>query len=173
MELLAQSNVSVLRGASSPEALVERAAQFGHQSIALVDHQGFYGSARAHVEAKKLGLKAIVGTTIDSLPAFAQLPLLTKSRTGYQNLSRFLTRYHCEQNVNNLSSLDLTGIHAVLTPESLARPTKKKLLAAARDLLRHFGPGNVSISLFRHFHGEERLNPCRISRIFSKSPHCE
>ena len=159
MELLAKSNFSFLRGASSPEALVERAAQFGHQSIALVDHQGFYGSARAHVEAKNLGLKAIVGTTIDSLPAFAQLPLLTKSRTGYQNLSRFLTRYHCEQNVNNLSSLDLTGIHAVLTPESLARPTKKKLLAAARDLLRHFGPGNVSISLFRHFRrGEERLN---------------
>ena len=159
MELLAKSNFSFLRGASSPEALVARAAALGHRSLALVDHMGFYGSARAHAEARNLGIKAIVGTTIDTFPGFAQLPLLVKSRTGYQNLSRFLTRCHCEQDVSSFSGHDLAGLHAVLTPDSLGRPGKKHLLAAARDLIHHFGPGNVSIALFRHFRrGEEQIN---------------
>lgn len=159
MELLAKSNFSFLRGASPPEALVERAAALGHQSLALVDHMGLYGSARAHTAAQQAGLHAIVGTTLDQLPHFAQLPLLVKSRIGYQNLSRFLTRCHCEQDVKDFVGYDLSGLHAILTPESLSHPTKKTLLAAARFLLHHFKPGNVSIALFRHFRrGEDRLN---------------
>ena len=56
VELLAKSNFSFLRGASPPEELVNRAAKLGYQSIALVDHMGFYGSARAHADALKVGI---------------------------------------------------------------------------------------------------------------------
>ena len=159
MELLAKSNFSFLRGASSPESLVQRAAALGHHSIALVDHMGFYGSARAHAEAKKVGIKAITGATLESVLGFHQLTILNKSRSGYQNLSRLLTSLHCEQNVNNLSGHDLNGNHAILTPESLHNPTKESLLRAAKKLLDHFGPDNVSIALFHHFRrGEEKTN---------------
>lgn len=164
MELLAKSNFSFLRGASSPEELVSRAAELGHRSIALVDHMGFYGSARAHSEAQKVGIKAITGATLEkvtlkSSPEFHQLTILNKSRTGYQNLSRLLTSLHCQPGMNAFAQQDLTGNHAVLTPESLLKPTKANLLAAAKILLHHFGPGNVSIALFRHFRrGEDRIN---------------
>ena len=75
MELLAKSNFSFLRGASTPEELVNRAAKLGHQSIALVDHMGFYGSARAHAEAQKVGIKAITGATLESVSEFHQLTM--------------------------------------------------------------------------------------------------
>lgn len=159
MELLAKSSFSFLRGASSPEALVRRAAELGHQSLGLIDHMGFYGSARAHTEAQKHGLKAIVGATLENLSLFSNLTILNKSRTGYQNLSRLLTTLHCTSDTPRLADVDLTGTHAVLTSESLHKTTKRQLLKAATELKHNFGPGNVSIALCRHFRrGEERRN---------------
>lgn len=159
MDLLAKSSFSFLRGSSSPEALVRRAAELGHRSLGLVDHMGFYGSARAHAEAKKMGIHAVVGATLEKVSLFSNLTILNKSRTGYQNLSRLLTILHCEQLENNPLEADLTGMHAVLTPESLENPTKARLLASATELRDRFGSGNVSIALFRHFRrGEEKRN---------------
>jgi len=159
MELLAKSSFSFLRGASSPEALVRRAAELGHRTLGLIDHMGFYGSARAHAEAQKVGIKALVGATLENVSQFSNLTILNKSRTGYQNLSRLLTTLHCEQHVNNFQEADLTGMHAVLTPESLKHPTKDRLLSATSELRDRFGPGNLSIALFHHFRrGEEKRN---------------
>ena len=162
MELLAKSSFSFLRGASQPEALVRRAAELGHTSLGLVDHMGFYGSARAHAEAQRTGLKAITGATLENVSHFHHLTILNKSRTGYQNLSRLLTSLHCEENeekTNHFSNHNLTGMHAVFTPDSLRRPTKARLLAAATELRDHFGPANVSIAVWKHFRrGEEKRN---------------
>ena len=159
MELLAKSSFSFLRGSSSPEALVRRAAELGHRTLGLIDHMGFYGSARAHAEAQKIGIKALVGATLENVSQFSNLTILNKSRQGYQNLYRLITTLHCEQNVNNFETINLTGMHAILTPESLKNPTKAHLLSAATELRDRFDPGNVSIALYRHFRrGEEKRN---------------
>lgn len=47
-EFHARSSFSFLRGSSQPEELVHRAAELGYGAIAIADHGGFYGSARAH-----------------------------------------------------------------------------------------------------------------------------
>ena len=159
MELLAQSNFSFLRGASSPEALVRRAAQLGHASLGLVDHMGYYGSARAHAEAQKVGIKAITGATLENVSSCRSLTILNKSRAAYQNLSRLLTSLHCKSKSDPLASHDLTGMHAVFTQRSLARLTKSDLLATVTRLQNYFGPGNLSLALSRHFlRGEEKRN---------------
>ena len=46
-EFHARSAFSFLRGSSEPEKLMLRAAELGLQTIAITDHGGFYGSARA------------------------------------------------------------------------------------------------------------------------------
>lgn len=159
MELLAKSSFSFLRGASSPETLVRRAAELGHTTLGIIDHMGFYGSARAHTEAQKHGLKAIVGATLEDVSLFSNLTILNKSRTGYQNLSRLLTTLHCTPGKPHPLDTDLTGTHAVFTPESLKNATKRELLEAVTELRNRFGPANVSIALFRHFRrGEEKRN---------------
>jgi DNA polymerase III alpha subunit len=43
-ELHCHSYFSLLDGASSPEALVERAAALGYPALALTDHNGLYGA---------------------------------------------------------------------------------------------------------------------------------
>ncbi|ULT42537.1 PHP domain-containing protein [Niabella defluvii] len=60
-DLHVTSNFSFLRGASHPEELVQEAAALGHACIAITDHNTLAGVVRAHVEAKKTGIRLIIG----------------------------------------------------------------------------------------------------------------
>ena len=60
-ELHALSNFSFQRGASHAEELVERAQSLGYTALAITDECSVAGVVRAHVEAKKHGLKLLPG----------------------------------------------------------------------------------------------------------------
>src|SRR5215203_1528937 len=122
IELHAASAFSFLRGASLPEALVERAATLGYPALALLDADGVYGAPRFHRAAKQAGIRPIVGAELTitagrpglvqpvrhtSLAPPAQharnhespvtnhawqLPVLVASHDGYQNLCRLVTK---------------------------------------------------------------------------------
>ena len=55
VELHCHSYFSLLDGASSPEALVERAAALGYPALALTDHNGLYGVIRFWQAAQQWG----------------------------------------------------------------------------------------------------------------------
>src|SRR5437773_813538 len=61
-ELHFLSNFSFLRGASHPEELVERAQASGYAALALTDECSLAGAVRAHLAAKELGLKLVIGS---------------------------------------------------------------------------------------------------------------
>jgi error-prone DNA polymerase len=61
-ELHCLSNYSFLRGASHPEELVETAARLGYTALALTDECSLAGVVKAHLEARRHGLKLIVGS---------------------------------------------------------------------------------------------------------------
>ena len=63
-ELQCQSAFSFLRGASEPEALVQRAVELGYRALALTDRDGLYGNPRFHQACKEAGLHAVHGTTL-------------------------------------------------------------------------------------------------------------
>ncbi len=89
-ELLTCSNFTFLKGASHPDELVERAAELGLAAVAITDEAGVAGIVRAHVRAKEMGIKLIVGSTIrptDGPP----IVLWCLNRTGYANLCRLIT----------------------------------------------------------------------------------
>ncbi|MCB1078094.1 MAG: PHP domain-containing protein, partial [Verrucomicrobiae bacterium] len=92
IELHARSAFSFHRGASHPEELVRRAAELGYPALAITDRDGVYGSARAHHAAKELGtgFRAIVGAEL-TLDGELALPLLVRTREGYQSLCRLIT----------------------------------------------------------------------------------
>ncbi len=90
VELHAHSHFSFLDGASSPEALVERAAALGMPALALTDHDGLYGTMRFWQTAKKHGLKAIIGAEV-TVEGAGHLTLLAETDAGYANLSRLLS----------------------------------------------------------------------------------
>jgi error-prone DNA polymerase len=96
-ELHCLSNYSFLRGASHPEELVERAHELGYKAIALTDECSYCGLVKAHVTAKKLGIKLIVGaefaftTAQEKDAANEKLVLLAPTRRAYGQLSAFIS----------------------------------------------------------------------------------
>jgi error-prone DNA polymerase len=90
-ELHALSNFSFLRGASHPEELVRRAHELGYAALALTDECSVAGIVRAHVAARELGLRLIVGSELRLEDGLACV-LLATDRNGYGALCRVLTR---------------------------------------------------------------------------------
>ncbi|MDO9114352.1 MAG: error-prone DNA polymerase [Polaromonas sp.] len=91
-ELHALSNFSFQRGASHAEELVERAAGLGYRALAITDECSVAGVVRAHVAAKKHGLKLLPGAEflVHAAHPF-RLVVLPHNATGWGNLCEFIT----------------------------------------------------------------------------------
>lgn len=162
-EFHARSAFSFLRGSSQPEELVKRAAALGYPAIAITDHGGFHGSARAHEAAKDCDIKAIVGTTLE-LPDGSHLPVLCTNQAAYQTLSRHLTDLHLlgagqARDLTNSGLIALTGDREGPVVRHLIRDDKAGALAAAEGLVSTFGRENVHVEINRHrLRDDGRLN---------------
>ena len=93
VELRCRSAFSFLEGASLPEDLVARAAELGHEALALGDRDGLYGAPRFWKAARATAVRPIVAAEA-TLDIGGRLLLLVESRAGYRNLCRLLTRGH-------------------------------------------------------------------------------
>lgn len=91
-ELRALSNYSFLTGASHPAELVAQAKELGYSALAVVDECSLAGVVRAHVAAKEVGLKLLVGSQfrVQCSSPFT-LVVLATNRLGYGNLCQFIT----------------------------------------------------------------------------------
>jgi error-prone DNA polymerase len=165
IELHARSAFSFLEGASVPEDLISAAVECGMPSMALLDRDGFYGSPRFHLAAKKKGLRAHIGAEVTAEDG-SRYPLLCRTQEGYRNLCRLITRMklrarkgegavtlkEIEEHAGGL--LCLTGDHR--GPLGVALEESKE--AARRkleELASIFGRGNVYAELQRHHHRDE------------------
>ena len=77
--LWCRSNFSFLDGASHPDELVEQAHALGIEALALTDRDGVHGMVRAHVKAKELGVRLIVGAEV-TVDDAADVPAASASR---------------------------------------------------------------------------------------------
>ncbi|MCC6216196.1 MAG: error-prone DNA polymerase [Polyangiaceae bacterium] len=117
-ELLARSCFSLLRGASQPEELVERAGELGLAALAVADRDGLYGAVRAWVAARERGLPFVVAAELSLVPPGVSRDRLARdaargagrragggveppvvvlacaAHAGYTNLCHLLTRAH-------------------------------------------------------------------------------
>jgi len=148
--LFCKSNFSFLEGASHPEELVERAADLGLPAIALTDRDGVYGVVRAHLKARELGVKLLIGSEV-TIDDGASLVLLATDRTGYARLSHLLTlgRRRCAKGESRVSWREVCS-HA---DGVIALWTRRSLPATAEDppadLLDAFGD-RLYVLLTRH-----------------------
>src|SRR5678815_1725664 len=70
--------------------LIQRAADLGIPSVALLDRDTVAGAVRFHFEAKDYGIKPIIGAEI-TMDDGSLLPLVPLNLKGYQNLSKLIT----------------------------------------------------------------------------------
>jgi error-prone DNA polymerase len=86
-----RTNFSFLEGASHPDELVQRAAEHGYRALAITDTNSVAGVVRAHLAAKEIGLKLLIGAEITPIDA-SPIVLLATDRPAYGRLSRLITR---------------------------------------------------------------------------------
>ena len=117
--LWVKSNYSFLEGASHPAELVDRAHELGLPAVALTDRDGYYGAVRAHVRARELGQRLVLGTqlSVGEAPELAQpLVVLPTSARGYATTCGLVSagRARCEK------GSAVTGLDELLgAPEDL------------------------------------------------------
>lgn len=90
-ELHCRTNFSFLEGASHPDELVNQAAELSLAALAITDRNSVAGVVRAHVAAKKAGLKLLIGAEITPTDATPVI-LLATDRKAYAQLSLLITR---------------------------------------------------------------------------------
>jgi error-prone DNA polymerase len=180
VELHAASAFSFLDGASQPEELVRAAFELEMPAMALLDRNGFYGSARFHSSAKTNGMRAHVGAEIAVADLGARLtppaalphqhvaepvrvPLLCASRVGYQNLCQMITRFKMREpnKSEGAARLDdvrefrdglvcLTGGDEGPLAAALDRGGEVEGRECVEQLVSIFGRQNVYVELQRH-----------------------
>jgi len=94
--LWVKSSFSFLEGASQPDELVTHAKELGLPALAITDRDGVYGVVQAHMRAKELGIKLVLGAQITlsepTDPAGKPVVVLCESRRGYGNMCQLITR---------------------------------------------------------------------------------
>ena len=166
VELHARSAFSFLEGASLPEELAAVCAEHGMSAAALLDRDGVYGSPRFHLAAEKSRLRAHVGAEVTAEEGW-RYPLLVSSRTGYQNLCRFITRMklRAAKGEGSVSAEEvaeyaeglicLTGGDEGPLAQALAQNGIEGAAVRIKQLTEIFGCENVYVELQRHFSREE------------------
>lgn len=173
-ELHAHSYFSLLDGASSPEAMVEKAKALGLAALALTDHDSLAGAVRAWTVARSVGLHLIFGVEA-TLANGCHLTLLAENQQGYGNLCKLITASRLDQiapdtpwpgkvepaltwerlAANREGVIALTGCRQgpVAAPLLADRPQDAR--TALGNLLDIFGPDHLLVELQHHWRQED------------------
>lgn len=162
---------SLLDGAIRIDALIERAKEFGMDSLAITDHGTMFGVIEFFEKAKHAGIKPIIGcecyvaprsindkTQIDN-KGLTHLVLLAENQEGYRNLCRlasiaqiqgFYYRPRIDKELLQQYSGGLIALSACLhgeIPKLIEAGQVDKADDAAGFYLKTFGEGNFFLEV--------------------------
>jgi error-prone DNA polymerase len=173
-ELHCHSNFSFLDGASHPEELAEEAARLGLESLALTDHDGFYGVVRFAEAARAVGLPTVFGAELSlgltapqngaADPEGHHVLVLARDPEGYARLARTISDAQLRGREKGKPVYDraelaaahaghwlvLTGCRKGTVPAALTADGPAAASRALSDLIALFGHGNVAVELWDH-----------------------
>ncbi len=110
IHLHVHTEFSLLDGAIRIKQLHEKAVKLGMNAVSITDHGNIFGAVQHFQEAKKSGIKPILGCEVyvapgsrkersapgDGRPTAFHLVLLVMNDEGYRNLNRLVTLGHLE-----------------------------------------------------------------------------
>ena len=178
------SEYSLLDGACRIKELVSTVKKMGQNSVAITDHGVMYGAIEFYKEAKKQGIKPIIGcevyvaprTRFDKVQQFDRqsyhLVLLCKNNKGYQNLMKIVseawtTGFYGKPRVDkdllkkySEGIIALSGCLAGEISRSLEINDYNGAKSTALEYLEIFKEGNFYLEIQDHAIPEQRhINP--------------
>lgn len=170
VELTARSHFSFLRGGSSPEALMQRARALGYRALGITDCDGLYGIVRALEAAEACGIQLIVGCELPVLVPLGSAndgdraaevhPVVVHVEThaGYNNLCALLTEAHARRGHGaNRPGPGVALDRVCALREGLWAMAWPGAGDLALGMLRDAFGERLSLAVFRHFDGEDRV----------------
>jgi len=173
---------SLLDGAIRTKELMRKAAEFGMPAVAMTDHGNLYGAIEFYQEAKKAGIKPIVGCEAYMAPgaikdrpnnqrdAAYHFTLLAKDETGYRNLVKLISTAHLDgfhykpridKELLASHAQGLIGMSACLKGEinmAIQSDNLEKARQSTGEFRDIFGAENFFLEL--HDHGIEAQQKC-------------
>ena len=151
-ELAVTTNFSFLRGGSHPEELVTMAKALGLAALGIADRNSLAGVVRAHVAAKEVGQRLLVGARLAFEEEGMEVLCYPVDRAAYGRLSALLTlgkrraeKGACRLLIEDLHAAAEGQMLIVLPPPAgLPDPAFEARTAA---LIRDF-PGEASVPVF-------------------------
>ena len=174
IHLHVHSEYSLLDGASRISELIERACQHNMPALALTDHGVMYGIIEFYTQAKKAGIKPIIGCEVYLAPKsrwdkqlergkneenFYHLTLLAENNQGYQNLMRlvslgFLEGFYYKPRVDKellrkfrQGIIALSGCIAGEIPKYIITDRMERAKKALEEYVDIFGKNNFFLEL--------------------------
>ena len=158
VHLHCHSEYSLLDGAIRLNKMCEKAKNFGMPAVAVTDHGYMYAALKLYLEAKKYGLKPIIGSEVYVCDDHANrtdplimnqryhLVLLAMNKVGYHNLTRivstgalhgFYRRPRVDKKILQENSEGLICLSACLAGE-IPRAITNGNMPRARELAREY-----------------------------------
>lgn len=181
VHLHVHTQYSLLDGANRITDLVQRVKELGMDSVAITDHGVMYGVVEFYKEAKKNGIKPILGCEVytskrlmqDKQPGidsdYGHLVLLAKNNIGYKNLMKivslgFTEGYYYKPRVDYQTlekySEGIIALSACLSgdiPSAILNNDYEKAIELANRLNNIFGQDNFYLELQHNGISEQSL----------------
>ncbi|MDF2569422.1 MAG: dnaE [Sporomusa sp.] len=183
---------SLLDGAGRITDLVRRAKELGMPAVAMTDHGTMYGTIDFYKQAKKQGIKPIIGCEVYVAPrsrldkaavegeSYYHLILLAANEQGYRNLIELVSRGYSEgfyykpridREILRSRSEGLIGLSACIAgeiPSAILRGDLPRAEALASEYIEIFGQDNFFIELQDHGMPEEKQANVHLVKLAQK-----
>jgi error-prone DNA polymerase len=172
IELQVTTNFSFLRGGSHPEELIEQAHLLGYSQIGITDRNTLAGIVRAHVAAKKRGMRIILGCRLD-LADGPSLLAYPADKAAYGRLSALLTEgnLRTEKGKCELYKADVykyaKGIKFIALPPAALSPAfdfEPAFLQALKEYRAALGT-DLYLAASRSYQGDDTKKLYRLSQL--------
>ena len=174
VHLHVHSEYSLLDGAGRIGDLVRRAQEAGMPAVALTDHGNMYGAVEFYKQAKKCGIKPVIGCEVYIAPrsrfdkaavegeSYYHLVLLAETQAGYCQLVELVSRAYTEgfyykpridKELLLAHHEGLIGLSACIAgevPSLILKGDMAGAEAVAREYSEIFGPDNFFIEIQDH-----------------------
>lgn len=180
VNLHGHSHYSLLDGLGSPREIVLRAKELGYPAVALTDHGVTYGLIELYKEARKEGLKAVLGCEFYVAPRTRfdkdakldrkpyHLTIIAENNAGYQNILKLTTQAHLEGfyykprvdlgllKAHSEGLIALSGCVAANLPRAILSGNDEEIHNVIEKYLAIFGKDNYFLELQDHPLQEEQ-----------------
>ena len=173
-ELQVTTNFSFLRGGSHPHELVKEAKALGLAALAVTDRNTLAGVVRAHMAAKQVGLKLIVGVRLDLTDAPSLLCLPT-DRAAYGRLCRLLSlgqrradKGQCILSLEDVAAAAHGQIFIAIPPEGWSwreASDPAGFEAELRRLKTSLAPAALYLAATHTYRGEDRAHIAALAAL--------